>query len=762
MCQPFPRWATFSPAPLQGNVDATCYTRVFALMRTCAGVRPEDVSQKVVLMRAGMAWIVFSLALWGAWGCGRQVSVSEHDAAASGQAGTGDNAGSSDSKDRGPGLRLRHQVASYPGKWAFIIPEALPDRSGNMTYREICLALLEFEHQPETGLVGKVLATVEPERLKWEFQRLEVDGPQIAFELRGTSQVDFRGTLQESLVRGTVMSPTSPEEGVKPALLKPTEEESFKGWDPFPFAPGIDIFSQAIQDKEQPEAMLRAAKELRGNALSLVAYQGLLGRLHQFPQLNESLLREIMEGYADSAALWGSRMEWQARMNSAAGVTSLRRYPKLAQELVQRVTQSPSDYLKVWDDVLTNMTHQVQIDLALEKMRSSDGAERAQGFRELQEQLQHQRYNPEILATLGQYAHEQGQLDLAQQYLAEIVALPMLQSIWLQSRQGQPPGDLTPRERLMKIWHARQLSDESLEAFLEQIYHERMAELIDQARASASAPLPPDATHRTVLVELFTGTECPPCVAADLATAALRETYSPSQVIVLQYHQHIPGPDPLCNQDAEDRFVYYEGQGTPTVIVDGVDAPAAGGVLQHVARVYGALREAVDRRLTVPSAITISASAETIDDVIHVKASVSGLREDQLDKVRLRLALVEDSVKYTASNGVREHHGVVRELLGGARGTGAKAGQLNYSVSLPRAELKQHLVDYLTQFEIGRNVNFAEKPLVLQPLSLVAWVQDDSTREVLQALSIPIQGASQASDELVPSAATPANQSPNP
>ena len=49
-------------------------------------------------------------------------------------------------------------------------------------------------------------------------------------------------------------------------------------------------------------------------------------------------------------------------------------------------------------------------------------------------------------------------------------------------------------------------------------------------------------SDRAVLVELFTGTECPPCVAADMAFDALPKAFKSSEVVVLQYHLHIPRP----------------------------------------------------------------------------------------------------------------------------------------------------------------------------------------------------------------------------
>ena len=59
-------------------------------------------------------------------------------------------------------------------------------------------------------------------------------------------------------------------------------------------------------------------------------------------------------------------------------------------------------------------------------------------------------------------------------------------------------------------------------------------------------------SKRVALVELFTGAYCPPCVAADIAFDAAMETYKPQDVILLQYHTHIPAPDRLTNADTED------------------------------------------------------------------------------------------------------------------------------------------------------------------------------------------------------------------
>jgi hypothetical protein len=169
----------------------------------------------------------------------------------------------------------------------------------------------------------------------------------------------------------------------------------------------------------------------------------------------------------------------------------------------------------------------------------------------------------------------------------------------------------------------------------------------------------------------------------------------------------------------------------------------------------------VDERVKITNDVAITATAAVTEGELAVEATVDGVPEDQLGQSRLRLALAEDEVALAAPNGIRTHELVVREMLGGAKGVGAKSGKLAYSLQMPLAELKQHLVDYLTQFEAGRDVTFPEKPLRLKPLSLVAWVQNDQTHEVLQTVIVPVSGElvypEDAPADTPASATTPAN-----
>src|SRR5207237_8626538 len=80
---------------------------------------------------------------------------------------------------------------------------------------------------------------------------------------------------------------------------------------------------------------------------------------------------------------------------------------------------------------------------------------------------------------------------------------------------------------------------------------------LDLSVRTQTYPGRPAKNNRVVVFELFTGSECPPCVAADLGYDALLKTFKPTEVIPLQYHVHIPGLDPITNADTIKRFAYY-------------------------------------------------------------------------------------------------------------------------------------------------------------------------------------------------------------
>jgi hypothetical protein len=175
-------------------------------------------------------------------------------------------------------------------------------------------------------------------------------------------------------------------------------------------------------------------------------------------------------------------------------------------------------------------------------------------------------------------------------------------------------------------------------------------------------------SERTVLVELFTGAQCPPCVAADVAFDALEKTFKPTEAVLLQYHEHIPGPDPMTNPDSESRLSYYRAEGTPMVFFNGREGAEGGGNLDDGQAKYQEYRDVIEAQLEKPaSPLKLTVSAVRKGNTIQIGAEVSDL-EAAGEKVRLRLALVEEKVEYTGRNLLTAHSHVVRTMPGGAAG----------------------------------------------------------------------------------------------
>jgi len=243
-------------------------------------------------------------------------------------------------------------------------------------------------------------------------------------------------------------------------------------------------------------------------------------------------------------------------------------------------------------------------------------------------------------------------------------------------------------------------------------------------------------SDRAVLVELFTGAQCLPCVAADLAFDALADTYKPTEVILLEYHLHIPGPDPLSNPDCEARMEYYGSsviEGTPTILFNGKPGAGGGGATPDLSRSkYKDYRAIIDPLLETPAKLKLKLAPSRQGDRIDVTVDISGL-ETTFDTVVLRLALVENQIRYLGGNQLRFHHHVVRALPGGPKGFALKGRNVTQSVRVDLGNLRKELAKYLEEFHKKNPFPTGKRPLDLQHLSVVAFVQNEKSKEVLQA-----------------------------
>jgi hypothetical protein len=224
--------------------------------------------------------------------------------------------------------------------------------------------------------------------------------------------------------------------------------------------------------------------------------------------------------------------------------------------------------------------------------------------------------------------------------------------------------------------------------------------------------------QRAVLFELSTSSTCPPCAGFgdyyDPIWLSMGANNPDSNFNVIKYQQNFPAPyDSSYNIDAAIRMNYYYSGGIPSPTVDG-----------H----YGVDDEVIARK-SVPAYITLSgayaydANTDSATLTIHVTPhfTASG-------NFKLRVALTEDHYQNPGNlNGELDYYNVERNMLPDANGTAIDTfvdGQTQTFIFKTE----------VTSGVVRRNTHtFWGDP---QNSHLVAFVQDDDTKEVLQSMAV--------------------------
>ncbi len=222
-------------------------------------------------------------------------------------------------------------------------------------------------------------------------------------------------------------------------------------------------------------------------------------------------------------------------------------------------------------------------------------------------------------------------------------------------------------------------------------------EILKQDSVSSSS------SSRTVLVETFTSVDCYWCNAEEEpALKKVVQNYAPNEVAIIAYHGFY-GNDPYQTQKGNARANYYGGiSGTPSVWFDGV-FNKVGGTGQGVDAMYGVYEDYINQRVVVPTSVTMDVSGTITNQKVQVSVKIT---EGDLDAstTRVRIALLEDDITHEGD----VFHWVLRDL-------GEK--------SLPSGSLPHNLIQSFSLDE-GWDTD---------SLRVVVWVQDDDTKEVLQA-----------------------------
>jgi hypothetical protein len=558
-----------------------------------------------------------------------------------------------------------------------------------------------------TGKVNEYQADVIDSlvRAKPKLAQLEAADDRVSFQLTLDRQsLAFEGAVVGERVKGTIESSGQ----VTLAWLERSRQKTLRNEQATVPAPGAKEYEQA---QESPDAKARVAQLIEfadAHPDSTIVFDALrtVVRLATAAEIDEAQGRGIVQKYEELAKAWGDRWSASAVENMAYDLATSDVFPAIALELAERANES------LPQDASVARRQFVRTALAVAMIRT-DKAEEAKKL--LDELLKGQADDGELRYYSALASEKLGDLD---------GAMDLLTPIW--------PHPLAARE-LERLWKAKHNSLDGFEARLDEVYAERFPPLAVEPHAGRADP----ATNQAALVELFTGTSCPPCVAADVAFDALGRTFKRSDVVMLQYHLHVPGPDPLTNADNEARSEFYRVPGTPMLLINGKEAAPGGGPRQGGKAKYDEFRAVVEKELERKSTAKIVLAASRDGDSITIDAKVTDA-PDPSDKLRLRLVLVEETVRFMGLNGVRMHHSVVRALPGGASGVPVTEQTLTHQEVVDLAKLKEKLAGSLGELEKQFGFEFPAKPLDLDRLGVAAILQNDSTRAVIQAAFVEI------------------------
>jgi thiol-disulfide isomerase/thioredoxin len=257
-------------------------------------------------------------------------------------------------------------------------------------------------------------------------------------------------------------------------------------------------------------------------------------------------------------------------------------------------------------------------------------------------------------------------------------------------------------------------------------------------------------SDRLVLAEVFTGSGCPPCVAADLAFDAAMGRYARKDLAVVMYHVHVPRPDPMTNPDTQALYKSYAVTGVPTFLIDGKKTVGGGG-RENTKSVFDRFQTDLEKDLETPAEARLKVDASLAGNTVRVTAVVDDVKSESKD-LKLQMALVEKELRYTGENGVRFHPMVVR-AMGGTKGEGfavepgaAARFEHTFDVEAVSAALKAHLDDYEAKGHRGESFKFLEKKYQIDwaDLAVVVFVQDDKTKHVFQSVYVDLAPGSGA------------------
>jgi len=145
---------------------------------------------------------------------------------------------------------------------------------------------------------------------------------------------------------------------------------------------------------------------------------------------------------------------------------------------------------------------------------------------------------------------------------------------------------------------------------------------------------------KTALLEVFTGTWCEYCPAADGAAYRLAENYSINQLAIVEYHDgdNFTSLGSLTSV----RETFYDVPGFPQAFFSGVNSSLGGSTNPMDNTIYEEYKEKVDAQLKNRSNVALSVNTNLEGNDLYVTVNVTASQKPSLQNLSLLTMLVYD------------------------------------------------------------------------------------------------------------------------
>jgi hypothetical protein len=677
---------------------------------------------------------------------------------------TGDAAGTAGVKDTGteeaadtlasrnPFLSTGPARKTLEGNWVLIISQ--PD-DAERRFDEICSGL--FILSPRRGNLDDMTIRIAYRTQVFPGAKLDAAATsadrshaRVVF-LQGLERIDFDGTLlEDGIVYGNVVR----GDVCLAARLMPTDLVELD--------PQIAVMSTL--DRPKLDAVVNKAKSQKlpmydtyrmfcaehpETSLALdISLKNLMG--HADPsKMPLKAFRSAVEEHVKLTKRWGPRMEVVNTLVLAHVAFTHGYPPKAAISLTDGLSETLGEHrwsepFKRRLDELLDLCHgkqgRIEAEDALKQLAAKSTTDRETPLAKLRELRKKLPYNHFVTYGLAEEAEKAKRVDEALQLYGEIVALPLLERLLEFEWESAGFKAIRPGDTLAKLWKAKHGDTKGLAAHLDGVY----AAAVEDLAKSTEVTLP-ESVSRSVLCELFTSVRADAAVAAEMSTAALTRRLGTDKLIVIRYHplldvasRNQTNGDPLANDASLNRLAYYRGRTIPSVYLDGRRLAGTDGLLADTTRVHRQLVRQTIKRLAQPTDWSLTLAAKRTGSSIQVTASAKS-ETPASGEYRLRMLLVEERIPMPEARcGIRVQEMVVRWQIDGGDGAVPKDGKFAVTETVSIVDIRKRLTEDLARFERLQGMNFPEKPLEMKSLFVIALVQDETTREVLQAKLVPV------------------------